>query len=89
MSIWLTLTILEYYYFFIRIKTPSITFLSLLPASSHKLQRHYTENSKQIFPEIKLRGLVTNSNIHVSVSDLFIPTISLPTLLQENRWSPI
>jgi hypothetical protein len=27
-------------------------------------------NSKKIFPEIKLRGLNTNSYIHVSVSDL-------------------
>jgi hypothetical protein len=33
----------------------------------------------------KLRGLVPNSYIHVSVSDLFIPRISLPILLQENR----
>jgi hypothetical protein len=34
---------------------------------------HCTENSKQIFPEIKLRGLVSNFYIHVSVSDT--PTI--------------
>ncbi len=33
------------------------------------LQRHYTENSKQICPEMKLRGLDPNSYIHVSVSD--------------------
>jgi|LakMenE01Jun11ns_1017448.scaffolds.fasta_scaffold8823325_2 hypothetical protein len=38
-------------------------------------QRHYTENSKQIFPEMKLRGIVLNSYIHVSVSDLYIPTV--------------
>jgi hypothetical protein len=50
------------------------------------LQRHYTENSKQICPEMKLRGLVPNSYIHVSVSDLYIPTIGLPILTQENRW---
>ncbi len=37
------------------------------------LQRHYTENSKQIFPEMKQRGLVPNSYIHVSVSDWYIP----------------
>ncbi len=30
----------------------------------------YQENSKQIFPEMKLRGLVPNSYIHVSVSDV-------------------
>ncbi len=42
------------------------------------LQRHCIENSKQIFPELKLRGLVPNSYIHVSVSDLYIPTIGPP-----------
>jgi hypothetical protein len=51
------------------------------------LQRHNTENSKQIFPEKELRGLSPNAYIHVSVSDLYIPTISLPILLQENRWT--
>jgi hypothetical protein len=29
------------------------------------LQRHCTENSKQIFPVMKLRGLVPNFHIHV------------------------
>ncbi len=46
------------------------------------LQRHCTENSKQIFPEMKLPGLVPNSYIHASVSDLYIPTIGPPILLQ-------
>ncbi len=36
---------------------------------------HCTENFKQIFPEMKLRGLVPNFYIHVSVSDLYIYTI--------------
>jgi hypothetical protein len=48
-------------------------------------QRHYTESSQQIFPEMKLRGFIPNSYIHVSVSDLYIPTIGLRILLQENR----
>jgi len=39
-----------------------------------KLQRHNTENPKQIFPEMKLRGLSPIFHIHVSVSDLNIPT---------------
>jgi hypothetical protein len=39
---------------------------------SYSLQRQYTENSKQIFPEMKLRGLVPNSYIPNSVSDLYI-----------------
>ncbi len=49
------------------------------------LQRHYTENFKQIFPEKELRGLSPNSYIHVSVSDLHIPMIGLPIMLKENR----
>ena len=44
------------------------------------LQRHNTENSKQIFPEKELCGLSPNFHIHVSVRDLYIPTISLPIL---------
>jgi hypothetical protein len=36
---------------------------------------------------MKLLGLCPNSYIHVSVSDLYIPTIGLPILLQENRWT--
>jgi hypothetical protein len=38
------------------------------------LQRQYTENSKQISPEMKLRGLSPNPYIHVAVIDLYIPT---------------
>jgi hypothetical protein len=52
---------------------------------STALQRQCTKNLKQIFQEMKLRGLSPNSYIHVSVSDLFIPTIGLPIVLQENR----
>ena len=33
---------------------------------------HCTENSKQIFPEMNLRGLVPNYYIHVSESDLYM-----------------
>ncbi len=47
------------------------------------LQRSDTENSKQIFPEKELRGHIPNFHIHVSVSDLYIPTIDLPILLEE------
>ncbi len=55
--------------------------------SGFELQRHNTENSKQIFPEKELRGLRPNIDIHVSASDLYIPTIGLPILLQENMWT--
>ncbi len=37
-----------------------------------------TENSKYIFPEMKLRGLVPNFYVHVSVSDIYIPMIGTP-----------
>ncbi len=51
------------------------------------LQRDNTETLKQIFPEKELRGLSPNFHIHESVSDLYIPTIGLPILLQENLWT--
>jgi hypothetical protein len=41
------------------------------------LQMHCTENSKQIFPEMKLRA--PNFYIHVSECNLYIPTISPQT----------
>ncbi len=40
-----------------------------------------------MFPEKELCGLSPNIHIHVSVSDLYIPTIGLPILLQENMWT--
>ncbi len=56
-------------------------------AITSTLQRHGNENLKQIFPEKELRGLSLNFHIHVSVSDLYFPTIGLPILLQENMWT--
>ncbi len=47
------------------------------------LQRANTENLKQIFPENELRGHSLDFHIHESESDLYIPTIDLPILLQE------
>ncbi len=47
------------------------------------LQRQNTKILKQIFPEKEYRGLSPNFHIHASVSDLYIPTISLPILLDE------
>ncbi len=47
------------------------------------LQRTNTEKLKQIFPEKEWRGHSPNFHIHVSVSDLSIPTIYLPIPLQE------
>ncbi len=59
---------------------------SRLDCCVHTLQRHNTENSKQIFPGKELRGYFPNSYIHVSVSDLYIysiPLIGLPILLRK------
>jgi hypothetical protein len=39
------------------------------------LQRQNAENLKQIFPEKQYRGLSPNFHIHVSVSELYIPTM--------------
>ncbi len=39
--------------------------------NAYTLQRHYTENSKQIFLEMGLCGLVPYSYIHGSVSNLY------------------
>ncbi len=46
----------------------------------YALQR---KNAKQIFPEKEYRGLSPNFYIHVSVSELYIPTMGLPFLLEE------
>ncbi len=47
------------------------------------LQRTNTKNLNQIFPAKESRGHSPNFHIHVSVSDLHIPTIDLPIQLQE------
>jgi hypothetical protein len=52
------------------------------------LQRQNAENLKQIFPEKEYRGLSLNFHIHVSVSELYIPTMGLP-FLQEEICGPI
>jgi hypothetical protein len=52
---------------------------------------HYNEISEiseisiYLLPEKELRGLSPNFHIHVSVSDLYIPTIGPPIFLQQNR----
>ncbi len=56
--------------------------------SRYSTLRAYTaklnaENLKQIFPEKEYGGLSPNFHIHVSVSELDIPTMGLPVLLEE------
>jgi hypothetical protein len=57
------------------------------PSKLSSPQRHNAENLKQIFPEKELLGLSPNFHIHVSVSGVYIPTIGLPILRQENMWT--
>jgi hypothetical protein len=45
---------------------------------------HCIGNLIYVFPEMKLCGLVPNSYIHASVSDIYIPRIGLP-ISQPNR----
>jgi hypothetical protein len=77
------LELAKYFYQRFQLRAYNWLNISKLPA----LQSHYTENSKQIFTEMKLRSLVPNSYIRFLVSDLYIPTIGLPILQQENRWT--
>ncbi len=72
-----------FYCFTIGLLSALFTFLANDPYALQK--RLCTENSKQIFLEMKLRGLSPSSYIHGSVSDLYIRTIVLPILQQENR----
>jgi hypothetical protein len=46
-------------------------------------QRQNAENLKQIFPEKEYRGLTPNFHIYMSVSELYIPNMGLPFLLEE------
>ncbi len=46
---------------------------------------HCSENLIYEFPGMKLCGVIPNSFIYVSVSDLYIPRIGLPIWLQQNR----
>ncbi len=56
-------------------------------AYSCHTEKYNTENSK--FPEKELCRLSPNFHIHVFVTDLYIPTIGLPILLQEICGGPI
>jgi hypothetical protein len=46
---------------------------------------HCNENPIYVFPEKELRGLSPNFNIHVSVSDLYLPRIGPHIFLLQNR----
>jgi hypothetical protein len=66
---------------------PTPDWWSVVDVVYSTLQRTNTDNLKQIFPEKELRGhSPVPISIHVSVSDICIPTIDLPILLAENMW---
>jgi hypothetical protein len=50
---------------------------------------HCKRDQIYVFPEMKLRGLVPNSYIHVSVSDSYVPTIGTHILLVDQSWEYI
>ncbi len=50
-------------------------------------KKYFYISSGSSFPEKEFRGLTANFHTHVSVSDLWIPTIGLPILIQENLWT--
>jgi hypothetical protein len=51
-------------------------------SNPHTAKTKY-RNFKTIFPEKEYRDLSPNFHIHASVSDLYIPMIGLPILLEE------
>jgi hypothetical protein len=51
---------------------------------SKKIRANWKDISIYVYPEKELRGLSPNFSIHVSVSDLYIPTIGSPIFLQQN-----
>jgi hypothetical protein len=59
----------------------------LLHSNRRLRQLHCTVNLFYEFPEMKLHRFIPNSNIHVSVKDLYFPRIGLPIRLQKNRQS--
>jgi hypothetical protein len=71
------MSLFTYYKFF------AIMGIKKTPSLFSTLQRQNTEILKQIFPEKEYRGLNPNFHIRASVSDLYIPTIGLPILLEE------
>jgi hypothetical protein len=72
-----------------QIKSLAIIFMNLTATYNKKLEvvpkPHCKDNSIYVIPERKLRGLIPNFYIHISVSDLYIPTIGPPIFLQPNR----
>jgi hypothetical protein len=65
---------------------PTVTQKSAEDRCRACLSVHCTQNPIYVFQEKELRGLSSNSDIHVSVSDLYIPRIGPHIWLQKNRY---
>ncbi len=64
-------------------KRTETTSYSLTLSNLYKV--HCKQDPIYVCPEMKLRALVPDFHIQVSVSDLYIPTIGPPILHQQNR----
>jgi hypothetical protein len=58
---------------------------SVVAAGPALIGTHCKENPINVLSEKKLRGLSANFHIHVSVSDLYIPTIGPPAAEKAER----
>ncbi len=63
-----------------------ITTNLILVLTPHTAKTQYWKFETNILRK-KFADLGNNFHIHVSVNDLYIPTIGLPILLQENMWT--
>jgi hypothetical protein len=67
---------------------PTAVILCMKKSAESRTAKTVYRNSKQEFPETKLRGLSPDSYINVLLPIyVYIPRISLPILLQENMWT--
>jgi hypothetical protein len=57
------------------------------PDLGHIAKTQYRKIRNKYSRNRNCAGLSPNFHIHVSVRDLYIPTIGLPILLQENVWT--
>jgi hypothetical protein len=68
-------------------KKPVLSLIMCLSGIQHFVLRCVALQRRSdlfVFPEMKLRGLVPNFHIHVSVRDLYIPKTSLKQNRQTN-----
>jgi hypothetical protein len=76
----------SFYFYYVSIQCEAMTMCPrpMYPRTKvlGRCNPHCTEIPIYVLPGMKLRGLGLNSNIHVSVSDLYIPRIGPPFWVQ-------